>query len=65
MRTLLILAAMIVFSKTTTGSDENPDMDFLEWLGQVSDVEELGVDVDDLLELQESKSNDSEQEQSE
>lgn len=60
-----MIAAMVLFSKTGAGSDEHPDMDFLEWLGQVSDVEELGIDVDDLLTLQESESHDREQEQPE
>ena len=60
-----MIAAMVLFSKIGIGADEDPDMDFLEWLGQVSDVEELGVDIDDLLKLQENESLDSEQEQAE
>lgn len=49
-----VIAALIAFSGVTPAADENPDMDFLEWLGQVAEVEALGVDIDNLLDSQET-----------
>ena len=37
-------------------AEESLDPEFLEWLAQISEVEELGVDVDALLENQELQS---------
>lgn len=34
-------------------ADELPDAEFLEWLGQITEVEELGVDTNKLIEQHE------------
>ncbi len=49
-----MIAALIAFSGVTPAADENPDMDFLEWLGQVAEVEAMGVDIDELIDSQDT-----------
>lgn len=39
---LMVLVSLEIFA-----SDEPLDIEFLEWLGQRVEIEELGVDVDD------------------
>lgn len=58
------IATLFAFSIIVRASDENPDMEFLEWLGQVTEVEELGVDIENLMDSRSEDSDESEQEQS-
>ena len=60
----LIAAVVASSSLALYASEESPDMEFLEWLGQVAEVEALGVDVDNIMDTQE-ESKETEQEQSE
>ena len=43
---LFLGVLIIVISTATPAADEQLDIDFLEWLGQRVEIEELGVDVD-------------------
>lgn len=59
-----LIAMLFAASGMVLAADENPDLEFLEWLGQVAEVEAMGVDVDSLMDNQ-SETEESEQEQSE
>ena len=41
--------ALLMVTALTTAAEEPLDLDFLEWLGQMAEVEELGVDIEQLL----------------
>lgn len=59
-----MIAALIAVSNMSQASDENPDLEFLEWLGQVAEVEEMGVDIDRLIEAGNEAAEEDQQEQS-
>ncbi len=46
---MLIAVILFVLSQNTVQAEEELDLEFLEWLGQTAEVEELGVDVDKWL----------------
>ena len=47
---MLIAVILYVFGQNTVQAEEEElDLEFLEWLGQTAEVEELGVDVDKWL----------------
>lgn len=46
---MLIAVILYVFGQNTVQAEEELDLEFLEWLGQTAEVEELGVDVDKWL----------------
>jgi hypothetical protein len=41
--------ALLMVTALTRAADEPLDLEFLEWLGQMAEVEELGVDIEQLL----------------
>lgn len=49
-----VIFLMLIFSTLALATEEPLDMAFLEWLGETADVEELGVDIDKLLESREN-----------
>ena len=49
------ILGIIMLSAVCHAEDETLDVEFLEWLGQVAEVEELGVDVNGLLDAQEQQ----------
>ena len=49
-----VIFLMLMFSTLALATEEPLDMAFLEWLGETADVEELGVDIDKLLESREN-----------
>ena len=57
----LIGTALLLFPAIVRAAEEPPDLVFLEWLGQMTEVEELGVDIEQLLlsEQQESDGDES------
>lgn len=46
---MLIAVILFVLGQNTARAEEELDLEFLEWLGQTAEVEELGVDVDKWL----------------
>lgn len=46
---MLIAAVLFLLSQNKVKAEEELDLEFLEWLGQTAEVEELGVDVDKWL----------------
>lgn len=46
---ILIAVILFVLGQNTVQAEEELDLEFLEWLGQTAEVEELGVDVDKWL----------------
>lgn len=46
---MLIAVILFVLGQNTVQAEEELDLEFLEWLGQTAEVEELGVDVDKWL----------------
>lgn len=44
-----IRIALLLFSTALHAAEEPLDLEFLEWLGQMAEVEELGVDIEKLL----------------
>lgn len=46
---VLIAVILFVLGQNTARAEEELDLEFLEWLGQTAEVEELGVDVDKWL----------------
>ncbi|MFK8076965.1 MAG: hypothetical protein AB8B84_10295 [Granulosicoccus sp.] len=46
---MLIAVILFVIGQNTVQAEEELDLEFLEWLGQTAEVEELGVDVDKWL----------------
>jgi len=47
--TACILLNLVFWTGVSLAAEETVDIEFLVWLGQVAEVEELGVDVDELL----------------
>ena len=41
--------ALLLLCALARAADEPLDLEFLEWLGQLTEVEELGVDIEQLL----------------
>lgn len=58
-----VLLFMMLFFKNSLAAEESLDLAFLEWLGQTAEVEELGVDIEELL-LQKEGSQDTLEEKS-
>lgn len=50
-----LVSEVTVAADGDPGVEENLDLDFIEFLGQISEVEELGVDVDKLLDMKEQE----------
>ena len=50
-----VITGLILMSAVCQANDEALDAEFLEWLGQVAEVEELGVDINGLLDAQEQQ----------
>jgi len=46
---LALLLCCLSFMRSSPASDDKLDLKFLEWLGQMAEMEELGVDVEQLL----------------
>lgn len=63
--TLIAVSKLALVSDVVWSADEELDMEFFEFLGQLTEAEELGVDVDKMLDSKEQDSKDDEQEQSE
>ncbi len=42
-------SVFVMFIACAQANDEELDLEFLEWLGQTAEIEELGVDIDNLL----------------
>lgn len=40
---------LLLFSALALAADEPLDLEFLEWLGQMTEVEDFGVDIEQLL----------------
>jgi hypothetical protein len=51
-----------MLSAVARAAEEPLDLEFLEWLGQMAEVEELGVDIEQLLRSKEQASDDEEAE---
>lgn len=56
-----LLIIMTMYSNTATASDEPLDVAFLEWLGETAEVEELGMDIDKLIESKEDSAQQPEE----
>ena len=56
------IALLFLFTQAQAMAEESLDMEFLEWLGQTASIDELGIDVDLLLQQQENKQTDDENE---
>jgi hypothetical protein len=41
--------ALLMVTALTRAAEQPLDLEFLEWLGQMAEVEELGVDIEQLL----------------
>ena len=56
---------MLLFlsTKICLAADESLDAAFLEWLGQVTEVEELGMNIDELLQQDDDLPNKDENNQ--
>ena len=54
-----------MFSAIARAAEEPLDLEFLEWLGQTAEVEELGVDIEQWLLSKEQASEDEAYEQEE
>ena len=53
LKALRLTAVLALISTISIASDELPDIEFLEWLGQVTEVEDLGMNINELLEERE------------
>lgn len=51
---------LVITSNYCMSADEVLDADFFEWLGQVVEVEELGVNINELIQQQELDTQDVE-----
>ncbi len=49
----LLIMALIFIDNLEANEEEAFDLDFLEWLGETAEIEEIGVDIDELLKQQE------------
>ena len=56
MKAVQLTAILFMVANTIYAADEL-NVEFLEWLGQTADVEELGIDMNDMLTEQEQKSD--------
>jgi hypothetical protein len=56
----IIGIAFLLFSAVVRAAEKPLDIDFLEWLGQMAEVEELGVDIEQLLVSKEDASGNAE-----
>lgn len=54
-----VLFIVLMFASNASSVDVIPNIEFLEWLGQTAEMEELGVDVDKLIDIQQQDDNDS------
>lgn len=60
-----VLVISIVLAMPCVAEEETVDIEFLEWLGQAGDIEDLGVDINELLAAQEKKAqSESDEEES-
>ncbi len=56
-----IVFVLLLFSKPASATDEPLDMAFLEWLGETADAEELGLDINKLIQLHEDSEQKTEE----
>jgi hypothetical protein len=56
MKVAQLIAILLMASNTINAADEL-NVEFLEWLGQTAEVEELGMDMNDILTEQEQKAD--------
>ncbi len=56
------IALLFFLTQAQALAEESLDMEFLEWLGQTASIDELGIDVDLLLQQQENKQTEDENE---
>jgi len=57
-----VLIMMLLTPNAVLATEESLDLAFLEWLGETAEMEEMGIDIDKLLQQQEQ---DAEQESEE
>ena len=53
MKIIGIIMLIFSFHKTVISAEEALDVEFLEWLGQTAEIEDLGMDIGKLIESQE------------
>ena len=51
------LTAILLMASNTINAADELNVEFLEWLGQTAEVEELGMDMNDILTEQEQKAD--------
>lgn len=56
----IIGIALLLCCAAARAADEPLDSEFLEWLGQMAEVEDLGVDIEQLLLSKEHTSEEAE-----
>ncbi len=67
LKTMVSIACLLIASKTAETAvtdDSAPDPEFLEWLGQALELEQLGIDVDRLIEERQNEQGDVDTEES-
>ena len=57
-----MIECLLLLGVTSVNAAEEPDFEFLEWLGQTTEVEEMGVDVNMWLLSKEQKAETDEAE---
>ena len=60
-----LAVVLLLLSNTGNASDKLPDVEFLEWLGQVTEVEDLGMNINEMLEEREATQGEGSQENNE
>ena len=55
---------IMMASNAALAAEEPLEIEFLEWLGASSEVENLGVDIDSLIQEQEQQGSESQSEES-
>lgn len=57
-----VILMVLIISKNALAAEESLDLAFLEWLGETAEIEELGIDIDTLLQqLENNKEQKSEE----
>lgn len=54
---------LLVITNQSLAAEEPPDVAFLEWLGQITEIEELGVDISELLNQNENQESNKEEQE--
>jgi len=58
-----LLILILTFSKVSLATEESLDLEFLEWLGETAELEEMGLDIDELLQKQDAEGSSEEKSQ--